>query len=760
MSRDGTPRAWRARAGLLLDIAWTGLRRAPTIALVPFLAALGGTLVVLGAAATIDVALDRAEVTAARMPIVGDEDGLRVQVSEGRFAGRSIHVVDVWASDPTSHAAPGVTRMPRAGELVVSPAFGELRRREGSTLANRYPGDVVATVGPSGLLGPHELVVWVGRDDSELSPDLRVSGFGTDAADVLRVPSDLRVAVPVLVVVFLLPVVILFATAAAIGAERRERRLAALRLLGLSRTSARGVVVLESVIPVLPGVLAAALVLRPAARWAAPSLPFDGGVWPGMVDVSLPALLAATATVLGVATVVVVGALRRLDVGPLAVLRRASMAGVSRARGWPLAVGLALLAGSVVAMGAQDDVEVAAWLFIAALAGVLVGVPVATPLVVRWCASVTGRLTGSWVAELASARVAQRPERYARVVAGSAVVVLVSGLLLSLLPLLAGAESADLRAARASTVDDLVLADVQDRDGEVDGHEVAAVVRVDVIQVAVGPDVRAVAVVDCAALGELLVVDPPCVPGGAALVWDAALPPGSQVVRERVEPDGTITYDELGAVGRLPVQPTSDTFEQIRELLPANGGVIDRSALDPITVADAAVHATVLVLPGAHGTEAARTAVAPVRPDSALTLEERIQDAERTSITYRRITIAVVAAAGAMAAMLLCAALLAEIAAQRRERALLRVVGVREAELARSTVAQAALAAVPGVALSWLLAVALCAVFLALDGSGPARIPWGGMGAIAAGALLLPLVASTAVLPAMRTTHHRDLSRD
>ena len=760
MRHDRTRRRSRTDVALLLELAWTGLRRAPTIALVPFLAALGGTLVVLGAAATIDVALDRVAVTAARMPVVGDEDGLRVQVSQGRFADRSIQVVDVWAADPARFAAPGVTHMPRAGELVVSPAFGELRDREGSTLADRYRGDVVGIVGPAGLLGPRELVVWVGRDSHELSPELRVSGFGTEAADVLRVPSDLRVAVPVLVVVFLLPVVILFATAAAIGAERRERRLAALRLLGLSRTSARALVVLESVIPVLPGVLAAALVLRPAARWAAPSLPFDGGVWPGMIDVSGPALLAAAATVLGVATVVVLSALRRLDVGPLAVLRRASRAGVSRARAWPLAVGLALLAGSVVAMGAQDDVQVAAWLFVAALAGVLVGVPVATPLVVRWCALVTGRLAGSWVSELASARVARRPERYARVVAGSAVVVLVSGLLLSLLPLLAGAESADLRAARGSTVADLLVADVQDADGAVSTDDVAAVVRVDVIQVALGPDVRAIAVVDCAALAELLVVEPPCVPEGAALVWDAALPPESQVVRERVEPDGTIGYDELGAVGSMPVQPTSETLEATRELIPASGGVIDRSALDSAVVADAAVNATLLVLPGEQGIEAARTAVAPVRPDAALTLRERIEDAERTSITYRRITIAVVAAAGAMAAMLLCAALLAEVVAQRRERALFRVVGVREGELARSTVVQAALAAVPGVALSWVLAVALCAVFLALDGSGPARIPWGGMGAIAAGALLLPLVASMAVLPAMRSTHHRDLAGD
>ena len=76
---------------------------------------------------------------------------------------------------------PGLTRLPRPGELFVSPALRELLRTPDGrrVLAPRLPGRVAGEIGPSGLLGPGELGFYAGaRDLRPGGPVQRIDRFG------------------------------------------------------------------------------------------------------------------------------------------------------------------------------------------------------------------------------------------------------------------------------------------------------------------------------------------------------------------------------------------------------------------------------------------------------------------------------------------------------------------------------------------------------------------------------------------------------
>lgn len=129
---------------------------------------------------------------------------------------------------------PGVDRLPAPGEVLVSPRLGdELALRP--ALAGLLPGRIVGTVGPAGVTGPDELFAYIGSTRAQLPDAREVDYFGSKWPPYTVVEeSTLDILRFTLACVVLLPLAVFLSVCARLSAESRARRLAALRLVGMS----------------------------------------------------------------------------------------------------------------------------------------------------------------------------------------------------------------------------------------------------------------------------------------------------------------------------------------------------------------------------------------------------------------------------------------------------------------------------------------------------------------------------------------------
>ncbi|MFE3072647.1 FtsX-like permease family protein [Streptomyces sp. NPDC059247] len=240
---------------------------------------------------------------------------------------------------------PGADAFPARGSMLVSPALRELLGSpEGALLKERLPYEIAGTLGKDGLIGPSDLryVVHVGflTDDNA---DGRGVSYGWS------VPEEpfngfLLLLVVVACVVLLLPVLVFIATAVRFGGEQRDRRLAALRLVGADIAMTRRIAAGESLAGALLGLLAGVGLFAVARRFAGAFTVWDVNAFPSDV-VPMPALAALALASVPVASVVVtLFALRGVAIEPLGVVRTSTP---RRRRLWwrllLLAAGVALL---------------------------------------------------------------------------------------------------------------------------------------------------------------------------------------------------------------------------------------------------------------------------------------------------------------------------------------------------------------------------------------------------------------------------------
>ena len=152
--------------------------------------------------------------------------------------------------------------------MVVSPALKELLASpEGELLRERLPYRTVGTIGQPGLIGPGELSYYA---NSATLPGAEgahhIAGFGATSEPEPMSPL-LVVLIIVACVVLLMPVALFIATAVRFGGERRDRRLAALRLVGADVRMTRRMAAGEALFGSLLGLVLGALLFlaRPAA---------------------------------------------------------------------------------------------------------------------------------------------------------------------------------------------------------------------------------------------------------------------------------------------------------------------------------------------------------------------------------------------------------------------------------------------------------------------------------------------------------------
>jgi hypothetical protein len=271
-----------------------------------------------------------------------------------QFANQEIDEIDVAAAGPNAPIPPGIAHLPGPDEYYASPALTTLLRSEpANELRARYPGRQIGTIGAAALPSPNSLIIVIGHTARRLSQ----APGAVEVGAIQRTPASCdacqntvgsgSVLQFILVggaVALLLPVLILIATSSRLSAARREERFAAMRLVGATPHQISVVSAVEAVVAAVAGVTVGFAVFfgfRPLLY----HVPFTGAPL-AQGDLSLHGIDIVLA-VIGVPVAAVVSArlaLRRVQISPLGVNRRAASRPPRIVRIIPLLIGVAVLA--------------------------------------------------------------------------------------------------------------------------------------------------------------------------------------------------------------------------------------------------------------------------------------------------------------------------------------------------------------------------------------------------------------------------------
>ncbi|MER6990240.1 FtsX-like permease family protein [Saccharopolyspora hirsuta] len=386
-----------------------------------------GVAVLLGAATVPNIHAARIERENVRNPVAAaDTPGAGVLVANShalQFGDSFIRGMQLRNMRGDAPVAPGLTRNPEPGEMVVSPALQELLRSPGGELLRpRLPAEVVGVIGEDGLTGPGELFFYVGSDSlSPLSDQVSavLHHFGESGHFDAQLDADSQLVLLLSIAALLVPIVVYVAAAARLAEAARQRRLAAMRLVGATGRQVRRMAVGESL---------AGAVLGVALGWGLFALVRPVVEQVGTADLAIfssdvrPVWSLALLITLGIpvlAAVVTTASLRGSIVEPLQVARRTSAR--PRKLAWrlvPVVAGLLGLAFiGLEGLSSTSGLRV----FLVSVVLVLAGVP----LVLPWCVErFAGRLGGGSTAwQLAVRRLQMTSGTAARSVSAIAVVV-------------------------------------------------------------------------------------------------------------------------------------------------------------------------------------------------------------------------------------------------------------------------------------------------------------------------------------------------
>jgi hypothetical protein len=322
---------------------------------------------------------------------------------------------------------PGLPHAPKPGEVFVSPGVAKLW---GDDLAKRFgipkPTGVISS---AGLSSPDELVIIRGASpdlaglSAKYHPNYLSNWHGTGLPDRIAVLLAL-VAFGVALVLF--PLLSLVGQAAGVAAKRRERRLAALRLAGATRSQVLRLSAVEQAVIGLAGAVAGLIgytVLSPLIA----RIPIGGGHWYlHDLTVSWWVVLVVLVAVPALSVLSALIGLGRVSITPLGVMRGQKRKATSALRLVLLVIGPVML-GIIGTGGALLPIVIGVGF--AAFAVRIVG-PFAVQLIGKFLA----RTAKGPVVLLAGRRLADDPKGAFRPVAALVLSGFVTGFLALFMP--------------------------------------------------------------------------------------------------------------------------------------------------------------------------------------------------------------------------------------------------------------------------------------------------------------------------------------
>ncbi|MFJ3828461.1 FtsX-like permease family protein [Streptomyces sp. NPDC090046] len=692
-------------------------------------------------------------------------DTLLLKRADQTYHGSEILGSFLRAEGPDAPVPPGLEKVPAAGELAVSPALEQLLDSpDGERLRERLGGRISEIIGDSGLMGPGELLFYSGSD--------RLQKTGPEQYDVLRItdfaPAKERDQLdPVLMllvvltfVALLLPVAVLIAAAARSGGERRDLRLAALRLVGADARTVRRIAAGEALAGSMVGLVLGIGFFAVGRELAGSFTLRQRSVFPADLDpsVGLAALVALVVPLAAVA--VTLFALRGVIIEPLGVVRTATPRG--RRIWWRLLLPLGGLGLLVPLMGRGNrGGDFNSWQVSAGVCLLLVAITALLPWLLERLVS---RLSGgplSW--QLAVRRLQLTGGGTARLANGIAVAVAGA---IALQMLFAGVQS-DYTAATGQDPGRAALTislppgheDLGDLPAKVAAAEgvVAAVPLTSVYGYRPGLDGdrrTRITIGTCEALREVAALDS-CADGDA-FVLTGSTSEGSGVYGSPPKPGEKLSVDRIfGAeadartvewtfpAGARTVASREDPTGEVRD------GVLVTPSLSPRGVG-AAEHAQVFVQVDESVPDSldnVRTAAFKADPLSrTLTLKYTKENAGYSTIR----TGLFFGATGVL--ILIGTSLLVSQLEQLRERKRLLpalvAFGTRRSTLSLSVLWQTALPIGLGLALAVVVGVGLGAVLMRMT-DRPVRIDWSSVAAMTGAGAGLVAVVTLLSLPAL-----------
>lgn len=344
-----------------------------------------------------------------------------IDTTNTTFRGEDIYGRTLRPDGDKPPIPPGLSKIPAPGEMVVSPALAKLLDSSGAKLLKeRLPYRITGTIAKDGLLGPAELAYYAGSDTLTDAHASRVATIGKTPHPTESLGAILTLLVIIGLIVLLMPVAILIATAVRFGGERRDQRLAALRLVGADTRMTRRIAAGEALVGSLAGLLFGLGFFLLGRHFTGQITLYNMSVYPSDVR---PGTGLAVLIVLGVpaaAVAVTVLALRGIAIEPLGVVRNATLR--KRRLWWRLlipAAGLALLAP--LFGGVQGNANLNEYQISAGAVLLLVGVTAALPWLIE---KVVNRFGGGRVPwQLATRRLQLNSGASARMVNGITVAV-------------------------------------------------------------------------------------------------------------------------------------------------------------------------------------------------------------------------------------------------------------------------------------------------------------------------------------------------
>ncbi|MFD3677771.1 FtsX-like permease family protein [Streptomyces sp. NPDC058613] len=255
-------------------------------------------------------------------------DSLLLASGNTTYRGMDIDGSLVFAEGPRAPVPPGLEKVPGAGELAVSPALDELMRSaDGKLLRERLDGRITEVIRDTGLVGPGELLFYLGSDKlPEAGPAdhrvQRVTGFGS-TVEAQRLDPVLMLMVVLTFVALLMPVAVFIAAAVRFGGERRDRRLAALRLVGADGRMVRRIAGGEALAGSVLGLVLGAGFFLIGRRLVGNLTVEQRSVFPADLDPTPWLAVLVTVAVPAAAVAVTLFALRGVVIEPLGVVRTA-----------------------------------------------------------------------------------------------------------------------------------------------------------------------------------------------------------------------------------------------------------------------------------------------------------------------------------------------------------------------------------------------------------------------------------------------------
>ncbi len=355
---------------------------------------------------------------------------LMTRYLEDEIDGEILTRLVVASPQPEARRPTWLDDYPGPGEVVVSPRLRELIEDHPASVGTRFPQHVIQVIGDNGLVSPDQLIAVIGVTPEELPADTAraAEGIGLPAADYPGPdPRAIRLLALGAAIFVIVPTIVLVATSARLSARTRQRRLAALRLVGISRRGVAFVSAIESAVLASVGGLVG-FGLWNALKGLSEPVGLGRLRW-FAVDVAVPVATLAAVIVGLVAVSVAIATLGSAQAisDPLGERRGSPRRPGRRAstlRVIPLLVGAVGLAVALALAVAENW-----WFMLFGTSNLLVGIGLFTAMPVL--AGVLGRRLGDRARHpavaLAGRRLSHEPSAAARINAGILALILIVG---------------------------------------------------------------------------------------------------------------------------------------------------------------------------------------------------------------------------------------------------------------------------------------------------------------------------------------------